>query len=366
MSNTFFLLFSVDLLLLFCFMFMPVIRGADAFFGVRVSAETYRNEGRRILHRYWFWLALTFIEIEAIGFIVSFYRGRTEFAEVAPRLLVLPVAMLFYVIFYKQAKRLELVEGDERFASSLRTRHLRDYTNLALEGAVVALTITPILVLVYYYPQLPERIPTHWNWRGLPDQWTRKSYFSVFSLAGVLVYMQGLMLFVKHGLLGVKMTLPAEHTEEYLSLKEEMLGMTIKFLDWTRLVLCIMLGSVTANIAFSAIDYLRFLSKIVTIAVWASTALLLAAVAFAIYSFYKADRRLREEVGRVYVQRHRDAKHWYLGGLIYYNPEDPALWVEKLVGWGYTFNMGNKWVYIYIAIMVAVPLLLILPLERVG
>src|SRR5437764_7300717 len=183
MSNTFFLLFSIDLLLLVCFMFMPVMRGADAFFGVRVSAETYHSEGRRILHRYWFWLALTFIEIEAIGFIVSFYRGRTEFAEVAPRLLVLPTAMLFYVIFYKQAKRLELVEEHERFASSLKARHLRDYTNLALEVAVIALTIAPILILVYYYPQLPERLPTHWNWAGEPDRWTHKSYFSVFSLA---------------------------------------------------------------------------------------------------------------------------------------------------------------------------------------
>src|SRR5919202_1751780 len=133
MSNTFFLLFPIDLVLLVCFMFMPVMRGRDAFFGVRVNEETYRGEGRRILRRYWFWLALTFIEIEAIGFVVSSYRGRTEFAEVAPRLLVLPMAMLFYVIFYKQAKRLELVDDDERFASSLRTRRLRDYTNLALE-----------------------------------------------------------------------------------------------------------------------------------------------------------------------------------------------------------------------------------------
>src|SRR5918911_2985092 len=270
MSNTFILLLAVDLVLLACFMFMPMMRGEDAFFGVRVSSEVYRGEGRRILRRYWFWLVLTFIEIEAIGFIASFYRGRSEFMQVAPRLLLMPCVMLFYVIFYRQAKQLELVEEQQRFASSLKTRHLGDYTNLALEVAVAALTIAPILLLVYYYPQLPERIPTHWNWKGEPDAWTQKTYFSIFSLAAVLVYLQGLLLFVKHGLLGVKMTLPAEHTEAYLNLKEEMLGMTVKFLDWMRLVLCIMLGSITANIAFSAIDNLRFLSKLVTIAVWAS------------------------------------------------------------------------------------------------
>ena len=364
MSNTFILLLAVDVILLAGFMLMPVMRGEDAFFGVRVSEEVYRGEGRRVLHRYWFWLVLTFIEIEAIGLIFSFYKGRNEFVQVAPRLLLMPCAMLFYVLFYRQAKRLELVEEHQRFASALKTRRLGDYTNLALEIIIVVLTIAPVLVLIYYYPQLPERIPVHWNWRGDADGWARKSYFSVFSLAAMLVYMQGLLLAVKHGVLGVKMTLPAEHTEDYLQLKEAALALTVRFMDWMRLLLCILLGSLTANIAFSAIGGLHFLSSIVAIAAWASGALMFVAVAGAIYRFHKVDRRLRTEVGRVYVQRQRDAAHWYLGGLVYCNREDPALFVEKLVGWGYTFNMGNKWVYLYLAIMIAVPVLLVLPLER--
>ncbi len=364
MSNTFILLLSIDLVMLAFFMYMPVMRGEDAFFGVRVQTEVYRNEGRRILHRYWFWLLMTFIEIEAIGLIVSFYKGRTEFAEAATRMLLVPCVMLFYVIFYKQAKKLEFVEEGGRFATALKTRHLSDYTSLALEVMVVLLTIAPVLVLVYYYPQLPSRIPAHWNWRGQPDRWTEKSYHAVFSLAAMLVYMQGLLLFIKHGLLSVKMTLPAEHTEEYLNLKEEMLAQTVKLLDWTRICLGILLGSITVNIVFSAIERLHFLSGIVAIALWVSTALLVLGVAVAIYRFYKIDRRLKAAVGRVYVQRRSDAAHWYLGGLIYFNKEDPALWVEKLVGWGYTFNMANKWVYLYLAVMIAVPLLLILPLDK--
>ncbi|MGC2656688.1 MAG: DUF5808 domain-containing protein [Bryobacteraceae bacterium] len=31
------------------------------------------------------------------------------------------------------------------------------------------------------------------------------------------------------------------------------------------------------------------------------------------------------------------------GGIIYYNPNDPALLVEKRTGPGYTFNFGNRW-----------------------
>lgn len=363
MSSNFFIMMLVDLVLLAIFMFMPVMRGEDAFFGVRVSQEDYRNEGRRILHRYWFWLALTFIQIELIGWLVSLYKGRMEYAHIAPRLLIFPLVTLFYVIFYRQAKKLEIIEERQRFASALKKRHLSDYTNLALEITIVILTIVPVILLVSYYPQLPERIPTHWNWKGEPDAWTPKSYYSVFSLAAVLVYMQALILFVKHGLLSVKMTLPAEHTEVYLRLKEESLAGTIKFIDWMRLLLAFLLGSLTSRVVFDSVEQLRPLSKIASITAMLASALMFVAIVYAVYRFYKIDRRLKTEVGRVYVQRQRDAAHWYLGGLIYFNREDPAVWVEKLVGWGYTFNLGNKWVYLYLAVMVAVPLLLFLPME---
>jgi uncharacterized membrane protein len=352
--------------MLMIFISAPVMRGEDAFFGVRVSPETYQGEGRRILRRYRFWLLMIFIQVEVIGLVVAYYRGLTEFAVIAPRFLFVPCAMIFYIIFYRQAKRLELVEEHQRFASSLKTRRLADYTKLPLEIALVILTIAPIFLLVYYYPQLPERIPMHWNWKGEADEWTPKTYFAVFSLAAMLVYMQALLLLIKRGVLGVKMTLPAEHTGQYLSLKEAALALTVRFMDWMRLLLCVFTGSISANIVFSAVEHLRFLSRLVTVLAWVSGVLMFVAIAVAVYRFYKVDRRLKMEVGRVYVQTQKDAAHWYLGGLIYFNREDPALFVEKLVGWGYTFNMGNKWVYFYLAIMIAVPLLLTFRLDQMG
>ena len=36
---------------------------------------------------------------------------------------------------------------------------------------------------------------------------------------------------------------------------------------------------------------------------------------------------------------------WTLGG-IYKNPSDPAIFVQKQVGFGYTINFGNVWSYV--------------------
>lgn len=48
-------------------------------------------------------------------------------------------------------------------------------------------------------------------------------------------------------------------------------------------------------------------------------------------------------------------------GIFYSNPDDPALFVPKRYGIGYTLNFGNRWswiVVILIFVMVAAPLIL--------
>jgi uncharacterized membrane protein len=44
---------------------------------------------------------------------------------------------------------------------------------------------------------------------------------------------------------------------------------------------------------------------------------------------------------------------WKAGGLVYFNPRDPAMWVEKRFGLGYTLNMGNSSAWLLIGMMLA-------------
>jgi uncharacterized membrane protein len=48
---------------------------------------------------------------------------------------------------------------------------------------------------------------------------------------------------------------------------------------------------------------------------------------------------------------------WKVGGLLYFNPRDPALWVENRVGIGYTLNMGNWRAWLLIIGMMLVPMI---------
>jgi len=42
---------------------------------------------------------------------------------------------------------------------------------------------------------------------------------------------------------------------------------------------------------------------------------------------------------------------WKVGGLFYFNPQDPAIWVEKRFGFGYTLNIGNAGAWLLIGMM---------------
>jgi uncharacterized membrane protein len=45
----------------------------------------------------------------------------------------------------------------------------------------------------------------------------------------------------------------------------------------------------------------------------------------------------------------RTAENRWYAGSIYYNPDDPAVMVQKRSGFGYTFNFGNHWSLVFLA-----------------
>lgn len=347
-----------DLIMLAVFLFMPVMRGEELFFGVRVSPEYYREEGRNVLRRYQFWLTMTFLQIELLGILTAIFRDRPVFSWGISTAFLLFATTVLYINSYRQVKCFAISEPARRFASSLKPRRMSDYTNVAIEVVVPIIFLAPVLALIYYYPALPERIPVHWDWRGQPDRWVQKSIGAVFFLPAMMAYLQGLFLLLKYGLMQTKLTLPADHTEEYFNLKEQALSANLGLIDWVRLIITVMMGSMvwkTVLLAFNTPPHLGLLATSVLIM---STVALLGVVAYYIFRLIAIDSRLKESTGRIYVEREDQSESWYGGGLCYYNPDDPAIFVEKKVGLGYTINFGNPRSVLFLVYLVGLPILL--------
>lgn len=356
MLLTMVLFLMADLAFLAMMLAMPRMRGEDAFFGSRVSRESYQGIGKVIFNRYCFWQVMNFLEIELIGWILLYYRFNVPYVRTMATILLLPSSFLVYLFFSKQVKPLEIVQAQQKFASSLKVRHMRDYTNIFLEIANLLLVIAPILLLIYFYPQLPDRLPIHWNIAGNPDHFAQKSFTTVFAMPVVTLYMQGLLFLCKYGMLETKMTLPAEHTREYLDGKEEALNCTIKMLDWVRMLQAAIFSAISINLVLYMTSA-RIWLKLINGTIISLTIILLVMALYSVYKLLIIDQRLKALTGRVYVQRDSDAAHWYGGGTIYYNREDPTLFIEKMVGLGYTLNFGNPRVYFYLGYILLLPVL---------
>lgn len=287
---------------------------------------------------------------------MTYYRGEVAWANIFANFLLIFAGMLLYSLTYQQVKPAALQAQETRFAAPLLVRKLADHTNLLLELMVGLALLIPVGLLVYYYPELPERLPVHWNAKGEPDGWARKSFLTVFLLPILGVYMQVVFLSIKHGVLQTKLTLPAEHAEEYLRLKEKGIVMMVQLMDRLRLVVIALFATLELNLLATTLEQYAPWRPYLTVGLWTIVLSIPFLAIFSILGMVNLDAELRRKVGRVYVQRPADAECWYWGGLIYYNPNDPAVFVEKLVGIGMTVNMGNWRALLYLAVfLVPIP-----------
>ncbi len=352
----FYLFLITNAALMLLLMWMPVMRKTEAFFGVRVSGEYYAGEGKRVLRSYRFWLTMIFLTVEAIAGLITHYRGEVNSANVFTNFLLMFAGMLLYTLSYQRVKPVAIQERETRFAASLTVRRLAGYTNLFLELVLALALLLPVGLLIYYYPELPEKLPVHWNAKGEPDGWARKSFLTVFLLPILGVYLNIVFLAVKHGVLQTKLTLPAEQAEEYLRLKEKGIVMMVQLMDRLRLVVTVLFATLELNLLATTLESHALWRPYLTVGLWVIVLSIPFLVILSILGMVNLDAELREKVGRVYVQRPNDAECWYWGGLIYYNPSDPAVFVEKLVGIGMTVNMGNWRALFYLAIfLVPIP-----------
>ncbi len=221
------------------------------------------------------------------------------------------------------------------------------------------LTLAAFGVLAHFYPRLPEMLPVHWNASGVADDWSRKSLSSVFFLPALGVYLQVVFFVLKRDLVQAKMTLPATNTEEYLRGKERFLAANMHLIDLARAVIAALFFAIAMLMVCTTLPEFKRYEPAVFAAVLSSAGVMIVGMGYFLWRMVAVNRGLDEMTGDEYVQRATEEEHWRHGGLTYYNPEDPALVVEKLTGIGYTLNLAHPAIPYRLALMVGIPLFIV-------
>lgn len=125
--------------------------------------------------------------------------------------------------------------------------------------------------------------------------------------------------------------------------------------DWLRWAIAFKMIAESLDTVFLSLERFKFLSRPAFITSAIATAF--GAVGALIYGYrlLAMRRKMKQEFVEEKVREPVDARHVY-GRFLYFNPSDSALFVNR-----YLFNFGNKWAWIFIACIIAYPLLAFWP-----
>lgn len=224
------------------------------------------------------------------------------------------------------------------------TPSFRGYSNLPFEFLIAAFTVVPILILIYFYPTLPDRVPEYLNLRGEVEVWGRKGFGSVFRLPLMAIDLQVLCLLTKYGVWQGSSITEAGATD-----REKQLTLSLRLFDWFRAFIAVKLASSSLEVIVFSVELYQYLTKVTRATSWIASIIGVAGAVVYCYRLLLVNRRLKAPgVPEPSTQTQ---------SFFYFNRSDPA-WFTK----NHAPNFGNKWIYVFVLCLLVLPVLMFWPM----
>ncbi len=321
----------------------PYVTRRDIFFGVTVPAGFRDTSISRSVSR-WYAAEIWFLALVAAAVIV------TSPMPLVSGPMLLAQSLGASVAFVNARRKVR-----PHAAAPATVREAALGPRPGLPGGFIA-QAGPFLILFgaaaylgFHWEDVPARFPTHWNLAGKPDGWTLKSVAGVFQGVSIGVVVCSMTLFTSYAVLhwtrlprvsgrDGQQARRVRHANLIAMLTSEYLIALL--LAWTSVVSMFSdhAGNLRLPLAFRVAPFALLI--VGTLAV-------------------RVMRVVGASDGPPIGDTTPDSG--WLFGKLYFNRADPALFVEKRMGLGYTLNLGNpvSWLVMIVAVTaIAIPLLL--------
>jgi uncharacterized membrane protein len=333
---------------------LPHLLRPDNLFSVTIAPESRQHPEVRALIARWR------ICNAVIGLVAAGACAVTGLLPPSSSLFLLPVLLLvyfivgpaIYVAFHRRALAFALpAEGRAQRVASLRPRPSGTLIPSRWELVPLCVIALTVILLALRYPTAPTVIPTHFDLTGHATGFAPKSIWTFFSIVGVQL---GVWVILTILGVGLSMTRVAPSAGEA--------GASYRHM-WTRLVFAIKTATVIelciADLLPTSTQEPGALAGPLAVLPIAFLVTILALTLTLALRYGQSGWRQRRRTGAPMTAR-GDATpdSAWIGGLIYYNPDDPALFVEKRSGLGWTVNFGHPQARLILIGLLLVPLVL--------
>jgi uncharacterized membrane protein len=305
----------------------------DLYFAVTVQTDfAFTKPARRIMRRYEAEIALHTL----IALALAVLTGREDGWPVLLGVGWLMIGSSWAVArAHRAAAQYASSPSPVREAALLAPRETLPGGWLAAFGPLAFVAAAAVYAGVFW-DRLPERIPVHWGVNG-PDRWIDRTPLNVFGFLALLASCCAVFLVTSYGVLAwsrrISVTGERGRAESRFRRVSLWLSIGLPYLVVIPAIVSAFWGEPPAP------------------ALWPVLSLILIAAALTILirmgqggSRLTGPAEYQPPIG----DRTPDAA--WKWGLFYYNPDDPALFVEKRFGLGYTVNFGNRWSWVVMTV----------------
>lgn len=329
---------------------MPSLTRRDLLFGTTVPPNTRATaEGRAIIRRYRTGVLLLAI-LQAIGLVLLRALAPARFwASIG--IVVIPLVLVLlpdipYLLAWRASRALASSAPPAAPpvpSAGLHPRRYADYVPLVWEALPLALIALTASYLAMTYAAAPAIIPTHFDAAGNPNAYAHKTVGSYFLLVWTQLFLYVLITFLS----ALTVRAKAQPTVADETFRRRMM----RYLFGVKSLMIALMGVLALSVAQSALSGHANVNWVLWVTLGCVVLILGGAIWIGVTTGQGGSRL---GVNGQNTTDRMDDRYWKLGG-IYANPSDPAIFVERRFGLGWTINVGNPRALLVLIVLLALP-----------
>ncbi len=355
--NKAFVYTAISILIYGINLLIPLFMKPSLLFGVRLPVGSEESAFVKDLKRQFRYLiSAVFLVYLPVTLVILEY----SFSEALFESFIFGQIILYWVVIYYFNRK--ALRWKSRILKNVPTPNVTLIDTSFRQGR---LTISPWwfliplgVVLAHFvfvnaeYGQFPQRLAVHYNVMGQADRFVLKSWWAVNRMPlisfGLVLLMAGIFFVIRRAKQEIEASAP-----------ETSLRQDRKFrYYWSVYVVSVAL---MISLYFFYFSYAILRGYFYTWLVWAFPFILVTAtIGLALYTGQSGYRlKTDTKASKDTIKAMRDDDRYWIAGIFYCNKNDPALFVEKRIGVGWTINFCNVWAVLIVS---AIVFLLLLPL----
>ncbi|MWV45590.1 hypothetical protein GRF59_18415 [Paenibacillus sp. HJL G12] len=334
---------------------MPFLSRETVSFGISVSEEMYHSPLLRQMRKQFAWISgILYTLLLAACLVVLMMTDEAGQPYVLSSYIIATVvcSMIMNLAYYLKMKKVKasmppamLKTGKIAIDTRFRSKKMA-ISNKWFILHIGVMLVSAGLALVYY-DHFPASISMKFNWEGEVTRSVAKSIRTVLGPNLMQLVMIALFMFINRTILKSKQQINPDHPEQSAAQNAIFRLRWSMFNTVSGMIMVLMLSFIQLNMRFELQGSILMLVTLLMPALIVIMALILS------LTTGQGGRRIGGHGRGTGTTTVNDDRFWKLG-FIYFNPDDPALFVEKRMGIGWTVNFARPaaWMVFVVTLVV--------------